>query len=76
MFFLLCIVLGASGRTEQLEGWFRSWVPDSVYSAGGGRSSVEVWYTTALDIEEVLTGVIDSDIHLVVTDVIKFFDTC
>ena len=40
----------ASARMSQLEGWFRSWVPDSVFSAGGGRSSVEAWYTTALDI--------------------------
>ena len=38
----------------QLEDWFRSWVPDSVFSAGGGRSSVEAWKTTALDIAEVL----------------------
>ena len=29
-----------------------------------GRSSVEAWYTTALDIEEVLSGVVDSDVHL------------
>ena len=31
----------ASARVGQLEDWFRSWVPDSVFSAGGGRSSVE-----------------------------------
>ena len=36
--------------------WFRSWVPDSVFSAGGGRGSVEAWYTSALDIEKVLAG--------------------
>ena len=46
----------------------RSWVPDSVFNAGGGRSSVEAWYTTALDIVEVLSGAADSD-------VIKSFDT-
>ena len=45
----------ASARMGQLEDWFRSWVPDSVFSAGGGRGSVEAWYATALDIEEVLT---------------------
>ena len=39
----------------QLEEWFRSWVPNSVFSAGGGRGSVEAWYTSALDIEEVLS---------------------
>ena len=59
----------------QSEGWFRSSVPDSVFSAGGGRSSVEAWYTTALGIEEVLSGVVDSDIHLFVADVIQSFDT-
>ena len=30
----------ASTRMVQLEGWFKSWVPDSVFSAGGGRGSV------------------------------------
>ena len=65
----------ASARMGQLEDWFLSWVPDSVSSAGGGRSSVEAWYTTALDIEEVLSGVVDSDVHLFVADFIKSFDT-
>ena len=31
----------ASARMSQLEDWFKSWVPDSVSSAGGGRGSVE-----------------------------------
>ena len=48
----------ASARMGQLEDWFRSWVPDSVFSAGGG-SSVDV-------VEEVLTGATDSDVHLFV----------
>ena len=65
----------ASVRMLQLEDWFRSWVPDFVFSAGSGRSSVEAWKTTALDIEEVLSGVVDSDVHLFVADVIKSFDT-
>ena len=66
----------ASARMGQLEDWFRSWVPDSVFSAGGGgRSSVEAWFTTALDIEEVLSGVVDSDVHLFVAHVVKSFDT-
>ena len=37
----------ASAGMVQLDGWFRSWVPDSVFSAGGGRGSVEAWYTSA-----------------------------
>ena len=64
----------ASARVGQLDGWFKSWVPDSVFSAGGGRGWVEAWYTTAMDIEKVLSGVIDCDIHLFVADVIKSFD--
>ena len=64
----------ASTRMGQLDDWFRSWVPDSVYSAGGGRGSVEAWYASALDIEEVLSGASDSHVHLFVADVIKSFD--
>ena len=65
----------ASSRMVQLEGWFKSWVPDSVFSAGGGRGSVEAWYTSAFDIEEVLSGSVDSHVHLFVADVIKSIDT-
>ena len=38
----------ASARMKQLEGWFQSWVPSSVYSAGNGKSSVEAWCTTSI----------------------------
>ena len=38
----------ASPRMVQLEEWFGAWVPDPVFSAGGGRGLVEAWYTTAL----------------------------
>ena len=65
----------ASTRMGQLGDWFRSWVPDSVFSAGGGRGSVEAWYTSSLDIEEVLAGATDSHVHLFVADVVKSFDT-
>ena len=65
----------ASARMVQLESWFKSSVPDSVFSAWGGRGSVEAWYTTALDIEEVLSGAVDSHVHLFVADVVKSFDT-
>ena len=58
----------------QLEGWFKSWFPDSVFSVGGGRGSVEAWYISALDIEEVLTGAAGSETHLFVADVVKSFD--
>ena len=54
----------ASARMGQLDGWFQSWVPQSVFSAGGGRVSVEAWYSASLDIEEFLSGATDSDVHL------------
>ena len=59
----------------QLEPWFMSWVPHSVFSAGKGRSSVEAWFSTALDIEERLVGGAEDDVHLLVADVVKSFDT-
>ena len=34
---------------------------------------MEAWYTSSLDIEEVLSGVADSDVHLFVADVMKVF---
>ena len=76
----LCVLpvvyrIWAAARMGQLEGWFKSWVPDSVFSAGGGRGSVEAWYTSALDIEEVLSGATDPHVHLFVADVVKSFDT-
>ena len=49
-----------------------SWVPDSVISAGKGVSSVDAWYATSIDIEEVLSH---SDFHIFVADVGKSFDT-
>ena len=48
----------------QIEDWFQSQVPDSVFSACGGRGLVEAWYTTALYIEEILACAVESDIHL------------
>ena len=65
----------ASARMRQLNDWFHSWHPDSVFSAGGRRSSVEAWFTTALDIEEVLSGIVQGDVHVFVADVMKSFDT-
>ena len=59
----------------QLDGWFQSWVPDSVFSTEGGRGSVEAWYTSALDIAEVFAGAADSHVHLFVADVVKSSDT-
>ena len=67
--------LWASTRMGQLADWFQSWVPASVFSAGGGRGSVEAWYTSSLDIEEVLAGAADSHVHLFVADVVESFDT-
>ena len=64
-----------SARMVQLEPWLKEWVPSCVFSAGSGRSSVQAWFTTALDIEEVLSGIVEGDVHILVADVIKSFDT-
>ena len=58
-----------------MKSWFESWVPESVFSAGGGKSSVEAWYSTTLDLEESLSGALDSDVHIFVADVVKSFGT-
>ena len=65
----------ASARMGSWRAGFSHGYQILVVSAGGGGGSVEAWYTTALDIEEVLSGVVDSDIHLFVGDVIMSFDT-
>ena len=49
--------------------------PESVFSLGNGLSSVEAWFSAALDIEEVLSGAVGDQLHVMVADVIKSFDT-
>ena len=53
----------ASARVGQLDVFFKSWVPDSVFSVGGGRGSVEAWFSSSLDIDEVLAGAAESHVH-------------
>ena len=50
-------------------------MPQSVFSLGNGLSSVEAWFSTALDIKEVLSGTCGDQLHVMVADVIKSFDT-
>ena len=67
--------LWASLRLGHLREWVEGWLPKSVYSSGNGLSSVEAWFSTALDIEEVLSGTGCDQVHVMVADVIKSFDT-
>ena len=53
----------------------QGWLPKSVYSLGNGLSSVEAWSSTALDIEEVTSGTGGDQLHVMVADVTKSFDT-
>ena len=46
-----------------------------MFSAGKCRSSVDAWYSTSIDIEEAISGIVDGDVHLFVADVVKSFDT-
>ena len=50
-------------------------MPGSVLSLGNGLSSVEAWFSTALDIEEVLSGTGGDQLHVTVADIIKSLDT-
>ena len=67
--------LWASLRLGHLREWVEGWLPKSVFSLGHGLSSVEAWFSTALDLEEVLSGTGGDQLHVVVADVIKSFDT-
>ena len=49
--------LCASLRLGHLRDGVEGWLPESVFSLGKGLSSVEAWFATALDIEEVLSSV-------------------
>ena len=37
--------------------WVEGWLPESVSGLGNGFSSVGAWFATALNTEEVLSGV-------------------
>ena len=50
-------------------------MPESLFSLGSGLSSVEAWFSAALDIAEVLSGTGGDQLHVMVADVIKSFDT-
>ena len=67
--------LWASLRLGHLREWVEEWLPQSVFSLGNGLSSVEAWFSTALDIEEVLVGTGGDQLHVMVADVIKSFNT-
>ena len=49
-------------------------MPKCVYSFGNGLSSVEAWFSSALDIEDVLSGTGCDQLHVMVADVIESFD--
>ena len=77
---LLCVLpiicrLWASFRLRHWDDWLKSWLPCSVFSAGGCRGSVLAWYSTALDFEVFLSGLNESDVHVFVADVVESFDT-
>ena len=67
--------LWASVRLGLLWEWVKGWLLKSVFSLGNGLSSVEAWFSAALDTEEVLSGVGGDQLHVMVADVIKSFDT-
>ena len=67
--------LWASLRLGHLRKWVEEWLPKSEFSLGNGLSSVEAWFSTVLDTEEVLSRTGGDQLHVTVADVIKSFDT-
>ena len=65
--------LWASLRLGHLREWVEELLPKSVFSLGNGLSSVEAWFSAALDIQEVLSGTGGDQLHVMVADVIKSF---
>ena len=62
-------------RLGHLREWVEEWFPESVFCLGNGLSSVEAWFSTSLEIEEVLSGTGGDRLHVMVADVIKSCDT-
>ena len=60
---VLPVLYKTSVRLGHLTARFQAWMPDSVFSAGGGCSSVEAWNYTALEIEDALVRGGDSHGH-------------
>ena len=67
--------LWASFRLGHLREWVEEWLPKSVSSLGNGLSSLEAWFSAALDIENVLSWLGGDHLHVRVADVIKSFAT-
>ena len=67
--------LWASLRLGHLRESVEGWLPKSVFSLGNGLSSVESWFSTALDIEEVLSRTGGDQLHVMVAYGIKSFHT-
>ena len=72
---LLCTGCGLPLGLDICGSGVEGWLHKSVYSLGNGLTSVEAWFSTALDIEEVLSGTGDDQLHVMVADVTKSFDT-
>ena len=67
--------ISANVRLQHMQNWLFFWVSLCVVSAGKKQGSVEALCKTALDIEECISGVGDDQVHLLVADVVKSFDT-
>ena len=63
--------LWASPRLGHVKEWVQDWVPTSVFSLGNGVSSVEAWFSAALDVEEVLAQIGCDQLHITVAGVVK-----
>ena len=62
--------LWASLRLGNLRGWVEGLLPKSTFCLSNGFSSVEVWFSSTLDVEEVVSEICGDQLHVMVADVI------
>ena len=62
--------LWASHRLTHSKEWADGWVPQSAFCHGEWWFVVEAWFSAALDVEEVLSGACNDQLHVMVADVI------
>ena len=67
--------LWASHRLTHSKEWADGCVPQSAFCLENGVSSGEAWFCAALDVEEVLSGACNDQLHVMVADVIKSLHT-
>ena len=73
--FLIVYQLWASFQWSHLQDWVKGWVPVLVFSLGNRASSVDAWFSSAVEIDEVLSEASVNQLHVLVFNIILSFET-